>query len=83
MGRAVRQFLLSFSDEACHRGHQNAAERFSALRNDQQRQQRLLANAERVSQEPLPVMPRIMLAETDTQVPVLFRLDAVLDDARR
>ena len=29
----------------------NAAERFSALRNDQQRQQKLLANAERVSQE--------------------------------
>ena len=53
----------------------NAAEKFSALRNDHQRQQKLLANAERVSQELLcPNCLGVLLAETDKKVPVLLSL---------
>ena len=60
---------------------QNAAEKFSALRSDEQRQQKLLSNAERVSQELLcPSCLESYWRKLIRRYRSYFRLDAVLDD---
>ena len=59
----------------------NAAETFAALRHDRQRQQKLLANAERVSQELLcPSCLESYWRKLIRRYRSYFRLDAVLDD---
>ena len=78
----VEFYYPAFSDET----HvtvdiQNAAEKFAALRNDEQRQQKLLANAERVSQELFcPSCLESYWRKLIRRYRSYFRLDAVLDD---